>query len=120
MKTKHTVLTGIALTLGIAAAGSWWALGPFRYSPMEILGEYDEIQLIRSLFPVRIIDPSWIHVAKDDLDMIWCFAEFKARAGVSLIVWLAALIGFFVWVRHTRSAINSVQPTAGRSAPSGG
>ena len=78
---------------------------------MSILGEHDDIALIRSLFPVHIVDPSWIHAPKDDFTVMWCFAEFKARAGISLIVWLGVLIGFFCWLRRRRAAINSVQPT---------
>ena len=110
MKTTHVALSAVALTLGIALAGGYWALCPMMHWPISILGEVDAAR-IRSLFPIHVIDPSRIHASAVDLPEMWILAEFKARAGISLIVWLGALIGFFVWLRRRRAAINSVQPT---------
>jgi hypothetical protein len=120
MKTRNAILTAMALTLGAAVAGGFWALSPFIFYPIEILGDYDPVQLIRKLFPIHIVDPSWIHAAKDDLDMMWCFAEFRARAAIVLAAWLVAMTVLIIRVWRGRSAIHSVQLTAARCADSGG
>ena len=120
MKTRNAIFSAIGLTLGWVLTGGYWALGPFRYWPIEIFGEHDDVVLIRSLFPIRIVDPNWVHASKDDFAVMWCIAEYKARAAIVLVSWLALLIAFIFWVRRTRSAINSAQPSATRSAADGG
>jgi hypothetical protein len=56
---------GIALALGIAVAGGYWAVCPMIHWPISILGEVDAAR-IRSWFPIHLVDPSWIHPAEED------------------------------------------------------
>ena len=109
MKTRTAIDVGLVLTLVMAIAGGYWVIGPFIHWPGEIFGDYDPADLIRRLFPIHIVNPSWIRAAKDDVDMMWCFAEVKARAAVVVVGWLALMTGFVVWVRHTRSGIRRAQ-----------
>jgi hypothetical protein len=109
MKTWKLIMVAVGTSIGLFLAGGYWALAPFIYWPFSILGEHDEVALIKELFPFHLVDPKWIHAPKDDLITTWQFTEFKVRGAVILLTWVAGLVVFLVWLRHRHAANTALE-----------
>jgi hypothetical protein len=55
--------------------------GPF-------FGSRDDPKLIRHYFPIRVVQPEWIH-GKHSLLMDWTVAETRVRCSIVAVLWLA-------------------------------
>jgi len=112
MKTLRFTLVGLVISIAAILAGAGWAINPIWRWPITFAGGRDEAETIRMVFPVHIINPTWIHdQRKEYVEWAWKVAETKARLVLLLVGWFAALIVDFRWAVGGLAAINPVQRT---------
>jgi hypothetical protein len=110
----------VILAFSSLLVGALWAPGPITRWPFSILGHHEERELVRDLFPLHIVRPEWISPVDDQFTGRWAVAEIVARCAIVALGWALGLIIIHRSTRHISAANNSVQPTAGRFAASGG
>jgi hypothetical protein len=112
---KHRLITGTQIgltTVGAAAAAWFWALPvilcfiSYMYSPSH---PPTDAQMIRELWPFRLVQPEWLSRTSDqrlDLLVRWEVTETTVRLSLIFLVW--AFFVFLVIHRHRRD-LNSAQ-----------
>jgi len=120
-RLKSRRLITLALVVAATAAAylllCYWAPVPTQLSGSFLGGAENDTRTIKEVWPVRIIQPSWLPQT-DQLLWRWELVEARAREIAIAVLWLCAVT--FVILRdrsleRTNRPNQSLQPTAGRS-----
>jgi len=95
----------------------YWTPVPASLSGSFLGGAENDTRTIKEVWPVRIIQPSWLRQT-DDLLWRWEIAEMRAREIAVAVVWLCVVTIVILRdssLERTNRPNQSLQPTAGRS-----
>ena len=94
----------VCLAFASLVGSSLWVPNPIVRWPISILGDHDERELIRGLFPVHIVNPDWINPSDSDVTSRWAFAEVMARGVPAAGIWCVALLAIARLTRPKETA----------------
>jgi hypothetical protein len=98
---QKSLIVAVATVLAIAFLW-FWAMIPLTAGG-PFFGSRDDPALIRRYFPMRVVQPEWIH-GKHSLLMDWTFAETRVRSSIVLILWLACTVAIVYGYRRARQS----------------
>jgi len=108
----------ICLAVACLVGSSLWVPNPFVRWPISILGDHDDRQLIRELFPVHVVNPDWITSGGMDITGRWCIAEAMARGVLVAGMWSVALLVIARLTRPKEAANKQMQVLVGKPGSS--
>jgi hypothetical protein len=119
-RVKSRRLITLALVVAATALAYvlhyYWTPVPEKFSGEFMGGPENDTRMIKEVWPVRIIQPSWLPQT-DDLFWRWQMAEWKAREIAVALLWLC-IVSIVILrdpsLERTNRPNQTLQPTAGR------
>jgi hypothetical protein len=93
------IVLGIFVALAVVALTLFWAIAP-AITPVIALSDGNEADLIRELWPIRLVQPEWVFYFYGPSLTYWTLAESIARLVLVILGWLAA--AFLIYRKYSR------------------